>query len=133
MNLSGSWPFPGEQPLARARRAALAYRAALELADPDAAGRLDEMFAGWGETWVTPRLVSYGPDDWLEANWAADILHCSAAQIHQLRRAGRLPGRQNSLGRWVYRAADVERLFTEPRRRERHARDTLSDDGRSAS
>lgn len=125
-----SWPFPGESPLARARRAAQAYRTALAASDPAAAARLDDRLTAWGETWMVPKLITYGPDDMLTAAQAGEVLCISAAAVNNLRRAGRLPGTREN-GMWRYRAREVTKLLAEPRRRQRRATDTLKTDGRS--
>ncbi len=129
---ASSWPFPGEAPVARARRVALAYRSALQQHAPDVAASIDDIMSRWGETWATPRVITYGPDSMLSATEAGDVLCISAAAVHNLRRAGRLAGIKDASGRWHYRASNVTRLSAEPRRRSGGTTVTVSEDRRSA-
>jgi len=110
------WPYPGDSPVARARRVARAYREVVARLDPDACAELDERLAGWGETWLAPRIVTYDLDDWLSAAQAADVAAVSVACLRQWRGRDRLRGRQVG-GRWEYRARDVLTLAAEVRRR----------------
>ena len=135
MSQQGTWPFPGESPVARARRVALAYRAAVEAHAPEQVLHdLDRIIAReWGEAWAAPRVLIHGPDDALSAAEAGALICISAAAINNLRRAGRLTGHKDPAGHWRYRAREVSRLSSEVRRRSARATDTLSDDTRSPS
>jgi hypothetical protein len=112
-----AWPYPGDSPLARARRIANAYRAALEDADPAACHRLDTLAKGWGETWVAPAVVTYDLDDWLTPAEAAELAAVSTATLRTWRHRGRLTGRQGDDGTWLYLAHAVLALATETRHR----------------
>jgi hypothetical protein len=127
-----TWPYPGEAPLVRARRVAQAYRAALENANQEACDLIDARLMAWGETWVVPRLITWGPDDMITSAEAADVLCTSPGGVSTLRRRGRIDGIRQPDGSYRYRAADVARLSTGVRRRTRHTTDTLTDDGRTA-
>jgi hypothetical protein len=70
----------------------------------------------WGETWLAPRVLRYGLDDLLSPSEAADIAAVSVATLRQLRRRGRLTGKQTAEG-WRYRARDVLQLAAQQRRR----------------
>ena len=86
------WPFPGDSPAARARKIALAYRAALEAIDPKTAGELDERFRSWGERWPAP-VRSYNDDEWVTADEAGDLIGISGGTISSLRVRGRIDGK----------------------------------------
>lgn len=124
------WPFPGDSALARARRIALAYRAALQDLDLGKSHDMDHLFRRWGETWTAPRLIVWNDDDELRAEDAAEVLCTTSNAIGNLRRSGRLAGRHDG-NRWLYRYADLLRLTTEPRSRTRNGTVTVNDDGSS--
>ena len=111
-----SWPYPGDSPLAKARRIARAYREIAARADPEATTELDQRIVGWGEVWIAPRMVRFDLDDWLSPADAADIAAVSIAALRQWRARGRLTGRRTHDG-WRYRARDVLALAAEVRRR----------------
>lgn len=112
-----SWPYPGDAPIARARRVAHAYRAALYLANAQACAELDELMGQWEQGWVVPRVLTYQPDDWLTVADAADVAGVGKAMLRIWRRRGVLSGRQASDHRWTYRAGDVLALAAATRRR----------------
>jgi hypothetical protein len=111
-----TWPYPGDSPLARARRLAQAYRAALQEADATGCDTLDVLARRWGETWAAPEPTAYDLDDWLTPAQAADLAYVRADTLRQWRRRGRLTGRHTS-GGWLYRARDVIELAAQTRRR----------------
>ncbi len=111
-----AWPYPGDAPLARARRVARAYREHLLRVDPDLCATLDDQMTSFGETWLAPRILRYDLDDWLSPREAADIAGVSVACVRQWRARGRLTGRHTAKG-WRYRARDVLVLSGEVRRR----------------
>jgi hypothetical protein len=111
------WPYPGDSPLARARRVAQAYRAALDTADPDTCRRLDGLARRWGETWAVPSVSVHDLDDWLTPAQAADLACVSTGHLRVWRHRGRLTGRQRLDGTWEYLARDVINLVTATRRR----------------
>lgn len=114
-----TWPYPGDGPLARARRVAHAYRAVLVGIDPDACAALDRNMRRWGQGWAIPRVVTYDPEAMLTPSEAADLLACDPATLRELRARGRLVGVKE--GRtWRYRAADVIALTVNPRSRKRN-------------
>lgn len=111
------WPYPGDSPVARARRVAHAYRARLHLADPQQCADLDATMRGWGQTWAVPTVVTYDLDDWLSVAQAAEVGAVSPAMLRVWRHRGRIIGRQQ--GRvWFYQARDVVALAAEPRHRQ---------------
>jgi hypothetical protein len=121
----GSYPYPGDAPLARARRIAAAYRSRLLSVSPDICAELDDLCRRWGETWAIPRLARVDPEAWLSAADAADLAHVRPASLHQLRRRGRLAGRQVG-NRWEYQGKEVLRVISATRARgSRVASDTF--------
>lgn len=122
------WPYPGDSPVARARRVAQAYRAIAEAVDPDACADLDARLYQWGETWAVPTLVTVDPDDWLTPGDAANLAGVSVGQLRVWRKRGRIVGRPNG-NSYQYRAGDIQQLFTAVRRRNRGAAVTLSPHG----
>lgn len=114
------WPQPGDSPVVKARKVALAYRAsaaafqdqltallAIVAANPHVAAvvspqlitvdaqtvqQLDERFARWGETWHYPRPTHFHDDDWVSAKVAAEITQLAPGTIHRLRVERRIIG-----------------------------------------
>lgn len=82
------WPWPGDTPIARARRVALSYRDALAAADPQACRALDERMRRVGQRWVVPQPVTYGEDDLLTAELAADYAGVALKTVYEWRRRG---------------------------------------------
>lgn len=115
-----AWPYPGDSPLARARRVTHAYRAALERADPAACAAIDQQMTRWGQTWVAPRPELHDLDDWIGPADAADLAAVDTAQLRVWRHRGRLTGRKVN-GRWEYRVRDVLALISTVRHRSREA------------
>lgn len=111
------WPYPGDSPVAKARRVAHAYRARLEDAQPDWAAQLDQRFVSWGERWVVPHLALFDLDDWLTPAEAAELGGVDTATVRMWRARGRLTGCRNANGDWRYRARDVIALLSAPRTR----------------
>ena len=114
------WPFKGDSPIARARKMALAYRAALEEAAPEWMAKLDEKFLSWGERWHMPTPVTYGDDDWLPTKEAAAILQISPTRLSRLRVIGRIEGKLHKDGSakgFSYRVGDLHKLSAETRKR----------------
>ncbi len=124
------WPFPGDNNLARARRVALAYRAALIEEAPGKANDIDTIFRRWGERWTSPSLIVWNDDDELTATAAAEVLCISPNAVGNLRRSGRLPGRHDG-NRWLYRYRDLTQVTSEPRTRNGGGTVTVDDDGSS--
>jgi len=114
-----AWPYPGDSPLVRARKVALAYRTALHTADPAACATVDAMMTRWGQRWVMPRVAFHEPDDWLTAAEAADLASVSVSAIRMMRRRQRLKGTLSG-GEWRYRAGDVLALSVQARTKNRH-------------
>lgn len=110
------WPFPGDSPIVRARRVALAYRTALEAADPGMCAQVDDAMAQWGQHWVMPRMVYHDDDEWLAVADAADFAMVETSTLRMWRKRGVLSGR-NTNGKWTYRAGDLVDLTSEKRRR----------------
>lgn len=111
-----AYPFPGDSPVARARRIARAYRERLAAVDLHNCAQLDELCVEWGESWVAPRTLRYDLDDWLSPADAADIAALSVASLRKMRGRGRLVGKRTAEG-WRYRARDVLALAAEIRSR----------------
>lgn len=103
------WPYPGDNPLVRARKVAHMYRAIAERVDPAATAEADTTAIDFGETWVVPRVVTVEDDDLLDPSDAADFLCTSTANIRRLRLAGRLNGHHTSSG-WRYQVSDLKKL-----------------------
>lgn len=102
----GRWPFPGDSPVVRARRVALAYRAALLTADPVSCDTLDRRMRGWGQGWAVVRLYHYEMTDWITPAQAAELGSVNRRTVAAWRRHGRLRGRRGA-GGWEYLAGDV--------------------------
>lgn len=131
----GRWPFPGDSPIAAARKAALAYRAlafdlaeALEKAkagvwdgglDPlVAVSEMDKRMRDWGQQWVDPSPTSYEPDDMVTAQEAGALIGLHSGTVSSLRLRGRIPGVWDKQGRrFLYRVSDVYELQGQLRRR----------------
>lgn len=109
------WPFPGDSPLARARRIAQMYRQALNTANPQLCNDVDETACSFGETWAVPRLVIHRDDDLLRPIHAADFLCISPDALRLLRNRGRLIGELIN-GVWHYRVHELRKV-TEKRER----------------
>jgi hypothetical protein len=122
------WPFPGDSPVARARRIAHAYRARLDLLRPDACEDLDRKFMAMGETWIAPRVITVGMDEWLTPEQAADLGGVGLPTLRAWRSRGRLIGYRNVHGDWQYRAADILALITNTRTRNRRQVDVADED-----
>jgi hypothetical protein len=116
-----AWPYPGDSPLARARRVAHAYRAALEHTDPDACAALDQQMTRWGQAWVAPRPELHDLDDWIGPAEAADLAAVGTAQLRVWRHRGRITGRRRASGSWEYQVRDVLALISATRHRTREA------------
>lgn len=111
-----TWPYPGDAPLTRARRAAHAYRALLADVDPHACAEMDARMLLWGEEWMVPRVVSNDPDEWVGVLDAAALAYVKPAQLRTWRRRGRIKGLRVGT-EWRYRVGDVMALADKPRRR----------------
>lgn len=114
--MSDAWPFPGDAPLARARRVAHAYRSRLSELAPEACAELDARMRRWGQGWAVPRVVTYTPDSMLTAAEAADLAACDPATLRQYRARGLLAGHRRG-NTYRYRAGDVIALFARKRQR----------------
>lgn len=121
------WPHPGDSPEARARRVAHAYRAKLDQIAPGECRQLDQMMSRWGQHWVTPRVLSADPDEWLSTADAADLAGVQPDTIGRMRRRGRLTGRQINARKWEYQAAEIFDTFV----RKRTRTDNITRNGRS--
>jgi hypothetical protein len=111
-----SWPYPGDSPVARARRVAHAYRARLQTADPPACADLDATMRAWGQQWAVPRVLTVEPDAWVTASEAADLAAVSLGALRELRRRQRLTGRKVD-GRWQYQVKEIVALGARKRAR----------------
>jgi hypothetical protein len=113
---AGRWPFPGDAPLVRARRVALAYRTRLADLEPGVCAEMDERMTRWGETWVVPRLVTFDADDQLTPAQAAELACVRIGTLRVWRQRNVLKGRCVD-GKWWYRAGDVQAMSAQGRRR----------------
>ncbi len=134
------WPFKGDSPVARARKMALAYRAALEQYNRDLVKGMDDRFVRWGERWHTPQPVAYSDDDWIPTDDAAALIQITPGTLSRLRVSGRINGKLRKHvdgGRgFAFRVADVYKLSSELRPRglqPRTSTDKVSDSGSSVS
>lgn len=112
------WPFPGDGPLARARRIAHAYRKGLHDADPERCAEVDNQMTRWGQNWVVPGAAIHQLDDYIGAADAADLGEVGLATVRQWRLRGRLAGHLDEHGRWHYQVRDVLKVAAETRRRQ---------------
>lgn len=113
----GCWPYPGDSPVAKARRVAQAYRARLDAIAPDQVADLDATFSDWGERWIAPRLTMFDLDDLLTPGQAADLGGVDTATVRVWRARGRIVGHRDHDGSWRYLARDVVALISAPRTR----------------
>lgn len=103
---SDPWPWPGDAALARARRVALSYREALYASNPEMCRKLDTQMLRFGEGWVAPRPVVYGPDDYLSADLVANYAAVRLKTVYEWRRRGLASIQTNEGIR--FRFADVQ-------------------------
>lgn len=107
--------------------------------DDDVTG-LDERFKDWGENWHAEVAVTYGPDDWVTAVEAGELIHLAKNTINRLRTRGRISGKlvknpgDSGSGKWYYKVSDVYALSSTMRGRawrKTEKTDTVPDSGRS--
>lgn len=122
------WPYPGDSPVARARRIAHAYRARLLAFSESQAGDLDHKFTSMGEAWIAPRVITVDVDEWLTPEQAADLGGVGVVTLRQWRSRGRLIGYRTVDGEWRYRAADILALISNTRTRTRRQGDVADGD-----
>jgi hypothetical protein len=77
------WPFAGDTALDRARKVAQMYRARLRALNLDACNEADTTAIQFGETWVTPQLVTIDDTDTVTTAEAADLVNVSEDVIRQ--------------------------------------------------
>jgi hypothetical protein len=82
------WPWPGESAVKRRERVAQSYRAVLELVAPDRCAELDAQMLVYGQSWVVPRVLIYGPDDLLTAILTADYAGVTLKTVYVWRERG---------------------------------------------
>lgn len=75
------WPW-AENAIKRRERIAHSYRAALARTAPDVCAEIDAQLIEYGQSWVVPRVVPYGPDDLLDYELAADYAGCSVKTFY---------------------------------------------------
>lgn len=114
--MTGRWPFPGDNPLVRARKVAQMYRAHLRALSVDLCDEADATAVQFGETWAVPQVVTVDDHMLLTPAQAADWLCVSMDNVRRLRLTGRLPGEKTRSG-WRYRLADLKALQQSTRRR----------------
>lgn len=80
---AGRWPFPADNAIARARKVALAYRAALGLQNRHLRDEIDASMCEVGETWVSEQEIVYAGDgmDALTTAEAAAVAHVATYEI----------------------------------------------------
>lgn len=126
------WPHEGDTPLQRARRIALAYRQHLKTANPQLCDAVDDMAAGFGETWMLERLLTVEAEHLVTTVEAAELAGVDAETIRQWRKRGyvaRSGIRQklekrglNAKGWPLFRAADVLEIAATTRARRMNRR-----------
>jgi len=82
------WPNPADSALDRARTIATEYRDALHDVAPHLAGQLDREAAARGQGWVAPSMVTWGDDDLITAEQAAELCHVQIKTLFEWRRRG---------------------------------------------
>jgi hypothetical protein len=81
------WPWR-DSPLQRRERVAQTYRAALERVAPDVCAELDAQMLTYGQRWLIPTVLAYGPDDLLTAILTADYAGVSLKTVYVWRERG---------------------------------------------
>lgn len=81
------WPWD-ESVLARHKRVAQSYRAALEEVAPELCREIDEQMIAYGQSWVAPRVVVYDDDHLLTPELAAEYACCALKTIYVWRGRG---------------------------------------------
>jgi hypothetical protein len=126
------WPWPGDDPVVRARKCTWAYRQALLELKPEAAAELDDRLARqWGERWIAGHVVC-GPDDWVTAAEAGQILGISAGRVSRLRALGRIKGVLEDGKRFKYKVSDLHELAGSVRSKKGGSPDTVNVSGPGA-
>lgn len=82
------WPHPGDTPLQRARRLAIAYRQHLNTTNPDVCAALDDAARSYGENWVCDNLVTVPDDELLTTDQAAELAGVDPETVRQWRKRG---------------------------------------------
>lgn len=122
------WPYRGDSAIARARRVAHAYRAALVDNAPAAAEQLDARMRSFGQHWVVPVAFNLDPHQWISAAQAAELACVELDAIRQMRKRGVINGRRRD-GRWEYTVREIENSFVRARGRNRDVTDTVPSSG----
>lgn len=132
--MTDEWPYPGDSPVARARRMALAYRAIAESVASSKTKDLDQRFRSWGETWVGEEPVELTDDDYVNAKVGAALIGITSHALSKLRQRTRIDGKWNGarIG-FTYRVGDIYKLSTELRGRGWGRTVKVSDNGRGDS
>lgn len=98
MYLVTAWPYPDGTAEDRAKRVALSYRRALELASLDQLGEpladtlaeLDSRWQNHGATWVKPTADPLDLDEWLPAGQLAELLAIDPQRLRDWARRSRI-------------------------------------------
>lgn len=116
---NGGWPFPGDSPVVRARKMALAYRALAEGFSVRQVEELDDRFLTWGEQWHLPQPIVYSEGDWVHVTEAARLIHVNPHTLSTLRVRGRIKGRicRGKRRGFEYLYEDLMKLSTQLRGR----------------
>jgi hypothetical protein len=77
------WPYPLDNPVDRARKVALMYRARLGALNPAARDECDQTAASFGETWMLDRPQLVDPNQELTGDQAAELVRVSESTIRK--------------------------------------------------
>jgi hypothetical protein len=107
------WPYPQDNSLERARKVAIAYRVALQEANPDMCAVLDTRMQHFEQTWVLGYQDLWEDNDLITGSEAARLLSVTPAAVRHYRLRGYLCGYRTT-GGWYYRVADVRSFRLSP-------------------
>lgn len=107
------WPFPDDSSIERARRVAVAYRTALQIADPGTCAQLDERMRYFNQGWVLGQLSTRDDNDLVSGREAAELLSVTPGAIRVYRSRGQLFGHRTASG-WMYRVGDLRNFRPTP-------------------
>lgn len=79
----GSWPYPLDQPVDRARKIAHMYRARLRTLDVGACDLIDQTAVSFGEDWMVEKQDVVDPDRELTTAQAAELVHVHPETIRK--------------------------------------------------
>lgn len=79
----GTWPFPLDSEMDRARKVAMMYRARLRALNPAACDEADATAASFGEDWMLTRPQIIEPDQELTTATAAELVNVHVDTIRK--------------------------------------------------